>query len=160
MPRKAIYWRNPEKHRAEFRKRYAYVVALGAGKYWRSSEALAKRREENKEYRRKHQAANCRATRRYRRKLQRLFGNCARRAVWQHTQLKQEQNAAKRKQAIALLPRELVEGRTRMHLVSSRYSAYRALFESRQVVLLRRSWPHERPLRLSKGSGRSLGGIL
>lgn len=121
MPRKAIYWRNPDSHRAECRRRVNYLIALGIRYADQLSPAAQEvRRLANSKWCREHRAANRKAQLKYRRKLQRLFGRCTDKAIWLHTQLRAQEHAKKRKAAIALLPRKLVEDRQRMHLVSRR----------------------------------------
>ena len=160
MPIKAIYWQNPQKHRAACRKRKAYLAIIGVPhKYQILSAALARKRVINAYYCRTHRAVNIKAQRKYRRKLQRLFGSCNRQAAWRHHNLKEQQNARKRKAAIASLSRRLVESRERMHLVSRKYSAERSVLASRQVVLHGRNSRLQRPIRFALGS-RIRTGIL
>lgn len=152
MPRKDIYWKNPAKHRAESRNRINSLVALGMRHLDQlSPAAVAKRRANNNVYCKTHRAANTLASRRYRRKLIRIFGNCSARSSWRHSQLKDEQHARKRKQAITPLLRKLVESRGRVHLVSDRYCTIRARTKGWGVVLLGRTRRYGRPFQLTRG---------
>lgn len=154
MARKAIYWRNPELHRAERRRRVRYLVALGIRYADQISPAAREvRRLTNIKWCQTHRAANRKAQLKYRRKLQRLFGRCTAKAIWLHTQLRAQENAKKRKAAIALLPRKLVESRQRMHLVSRRQMyARRYAPKGWGLVFLGRNAKLPRPLRLSRSS--------
>ena len=157
MPRKAIYWRNPEIHRAESQKRKNYRRALGLSAFEHLSPvAQAKRRAAASQWTRTHRAANRKAQLKYRRKLQRLFGACTERSMWLHSQLRAEEDVKKRKAAIALLPRKLVEDRQRMHLVSCRQMVRRRYLKTWGVVLLRRNSKLQRPLQFIRGSRRGI----
>ena len=154
MAYKAIYWRNPEVHRAERRRRVNYLLALGIRYADQLSPAAQEvRRATNSKWCREHRAANRKAQLKYRRKLQRLFGRCTPKAIWLYTQLREQEDAKKRKAAIALLPRKLVETRQRMHLVSRR-QLYNRLYTPKGwgLVFLRRNAKLSRPLRLSRSS--------
>ena len=161
MPVYAKYWANPEEHRREKRARAHVLAALGVPYRYQLSPAASERREERKRiWCRTHRPANRKAQRKYRRKLQRLFGSSTYRSAWLYHQLNEKRNAEKRKQAIAALPRQLVEGRLRMHLVSSGYRPNQSILSRWKMVLLGRNSKFKRRLRLTPGTTRSLSNVL
>ena len=122
MARKEIYWKDPEKHRAEYRNRMARLRALGLGSLDHlSPPAKAKAAARKIKWCQTHRANNTIANRKYRRKLQRLFGNSANRSRWRHLMMQEEERARKRKKAAAsVLPRLVVESRRRTLVAASR----------------------------------------
>ena len=153
MPGKSRYWHNPEKHRAERRLRTARLATLGLPYSDQLSPAArAKRYDTQKKWHDTHKASNVRADKKYRKKLIRLFGTCGPRAKWRYHQLKEEQDAERRKAAIALLPRFVVESKRRFHLVSCRQMYRRCHFESWRMVLLGRNSKLQRPVQFARRS--------
>lgn len=105
MPVKARYWRDPEKHRAEWRNRSARLRALGITAIQQYSyEAAAKRRAYQSKWGKTHRAANRASSDKYRLKVRKMFGSDNNITRWQYVMYNKERNYAQRKQAAASLP--------------------------------------------------------
>lgn len=104
MPDKKRYWRDPEKHRAEWHRRTKRLKALGISRVQLLSPAShAKNKARGKLWIKLNHDRNLLAQRKYRRKLQKLFGSCCEDSIWKHHMMKEAKNAADRRIAIATL---------------------------------------------------------
>ena len=122
MPSKARYWKNPEKHRAEYRNRLAHLKALGIKSAERLSPQAAERHKLAKIlWGRAHRKKTSIASRKYRAKLRLLYGSAQPHAMWLHNMMRRTRDGAERKRlAATILPRKLVEGSQQTNLVSGR----------------------------------------
>lgn len=118
MPTAERYWRDPEKHRAEFRNRRARLSALGVRwKDQRSYEAYKCNLEAGKKWGRENRKLTAAANRRYYAKLKRLYGVGGSHSIWRHT-LERKEHELRQHKAAALSWR-LVEARKPFNLLLS-----------------------------------------
>ena len=101
MPIKAIYWRDPEKHRAEAKNRRRRLAKLGLSYRQQHTEIGQENYllRQNK-YRKEHQHANKLASRKYRAKIKRMFGTTSPGGIWQHKMWNQTNKINARKSAL------------------------------------------------------------
>lgn len=136
MPRKAVYWKDPERHRKEVNNRHARLVALGIRRIDQlSPAAAAKVHAYQSKWLKANPARNRAACKRYRDKLRRLFGGTDAKYIWRHTMMREAESAKRRKLRIKSLSRKLVEGKRSADLVSRRPTPRRGLLRTRKVVL-------------------------